>query len=74
MSKTITKQQLLQLHGLRVLADRHAQMMESLAESVREITGEDADMGHSYDFVFDEALSPEELLKRLGIEVSETGQ
>ena len=74
--KTITKNQRLQLIGLLVLAGKHMKMLESISESVVEITGEKekdgtpSTCGHTNDAIWDEnRRDADALLERLEIKV-----
>ena len=52
MSKTISKEQHLQLIGLMAIGKHHNDMLESIVKSVREITGEKDEFGHSADMIY----------------------
>ena len=77
MTKTdktqITKRELIQLGGIRLLADRYGMMMQDLINATLEITGEYEDTderpyGQATDFVWGD-MTPESLCKKLKFKI-----
>jgi len=73
--KTITKNQYLELEGIRVLSKKYNEQLEQLVVCVAQITGEELDdqnYGHASDFIFSNE-SVKSHLRKLDIEVSKNG-
>jgi hypothetical protein len=70
--KEITPAQYQQLLGLKVLAIKHNRMLEDIKQGVIEILSlGDDDSGHADDFVWDENIDVDYLLKtRLQVKVA----
>jgi len=69
MKNKISKNDKLALEGLKILSEKANLQLEYLMEAVREITGDDEDLGHSADFVYCRELTVDQLLERLNIDV-----
>lgn len=70
MSKTITKEQRLQLIGLHALAMKHNAALADILEAAAEITGEaEYEVGHTSDLIYSNHRTPDQVLKLLGVEV-----
>jgi len=67
LKKSISRTEMLALHGLHALVMQHLKMLYDIARCAREITGEDDESGHCQDFAFDDGCSAEDLVRRLGI-------
>lgn len=68
--KTISKTQRLQLVGVLTLAAKHIAALEDLKSAAYEITGEEDDLGHTNDAIWDEGRrDADALLGRLKIKV-----
>jgi hypothetical protein len=72
MPKTITREQYLQLLGLKVLADKHNEALHDILSSAATITGEAEPLGggHTDEMVWSD-LDVDTTLNGLGIEVEE---
>ena len=65
----ITRNQELQLMGLKVLAEAHNAAMEDIKRAVSEIVGDADEWGHASDFVWNDTMSVADLLSKLEIQV-----
>lgn len=69
---TITKEEAIQLEGLRVLAAKAVDRINDLARAVMDIIGEEGDlgMGHAGDFIYS-GYPVKELLEKSEITIAE---
>lgn len=66
--KSISKAEYHQLHGLAIIAKRHWDALKEIDQAARSITGEQGDMGHTYDMM-GQSRDVDDGLKILGIKV-----
>lgn len=69
--KTITKKDMLALHGIRVMASNLEQQMKELCRLAASMVGEEldeSDYGRSADFVYGEE-TPREFIKAMGLKI-----
>lgn len=74
--KEITKQEYLQLEGIRALSNKLNTQLEDLVQVVASITGEKLDE-HNYglasDFIYFKGATVQEYLKKIGVAISRRG-
>lgn len=64
----LKKSQVLKLEKLRAKAMLYSKRQDELVEEALEITKEQDEAGHTFDFILNDLWSLEDLLDRLGIE------
>lgn len=66
---TISRNEYLQLLGLKTLAIKHNKDLESIRQAMIEITAEEDEQGHTADTVWDNEQTVDTMLFNLEIEV-----
>jgi hypothetical protein len=69
MKIEITRNEYLQLVGLKTIAMMYYRRMKDVEEAVIAITGEEDKHGHACDFVWDENITVDALLEKMEITV-----
>lgn len=72
--KTITRDEYLQLLGLKMLGNLASGHIEEYVKAARAIVAEESDWGHMADMMYDSDLTVDEQLKKLDIKILVRGK